>query len=242
MKRLPIGTFVNMTTVTVGSLIGIALQQVFPANIQAIIFQAIGLGTILIGIQMSLKLPNGYMLIFIFSLILGGLLGEIIGIQEMLKSLGDLLKNTFQVGDENFSEGMITAFLLFCIGSMTIVGAIEEGIQGKRELLFIKSTLDGITSIALASTYGIGILFSIFPMLIFQGGITVLANRLQGFFTEKIIAQLSAVGGVLIIGIAINMLQLGTINVEDLLPSLLVVVVLTVTYDKINRRKKNRTN
>ncbi|MCG8330951.1 MAG: DUF554 domain-containing protein [Chitinophagales bacterium] len=230
--HLPIGTFINMLTVTVGSLIGLWLQQLFPQNVQSIIFQAIGLGTLVIGIQMALKVPNGYLLVFIFSLILGGVLGELMRLDMLLETWGESMKQLFNVEDSRFTEGLITAFLLFCIGSMTIIGAIEEGLQGKRELLYIKSTLDGISSIAFASTYGIGVLFSIIPMLILQGGVTVLARQMQRFFTPVLIAQLTAVGGVLIIAIGIRILNLGEINVENLLPSLLVVVVLSLVYER----------
>ena len=225
--HLPWGTFINMVTVTIGSLIGMQLQQIFPANIQLIIFQAIGLGTLVLGIKMSLKVPDGYLLIFIFSLILGGVIGEFIGLKEVFEGLGDTIKSTIGVENDRFSEGLITAFLLFCVGSMTIVGAIEEGLEGKRELLLIKSTLDGISSIAFAATYGISVLFSIIPMLIFQGGLTLLAGRLRHVFTPTIIDVLNAVGGALIIAIGINLLDLGKINIENLLPSLIVVVVLT---------------
>jgi hypothetical protein len=230
--RLPIGTFVNMLTVAIGSLIGLWLQQLFPENVQAIIFQAIGLGVLILGIQMALKTPEGYLLVFIFSLILGGVIGELIRLDLILNHLGDSLKSMVAVEDSRFTEGLVTAFLLFCVGSVTIVGAIEEGLQGKRTLLYIKSTLDGITSIAFASTYGIGVLFSIFPMLILQGGMTLLARQLQSFFTEVILAQLTAVGGVLIIAISIRMLNLGEVNIENLLPSLLIVVILSAIYER----------
>lgn len=233
--RLPIGTFINMATVTIGSLLGMYLQNSFPPNIHAIIFQAIGLGTILIGMQMSFKIPDGYLLILIFSLIGGGILGELIHLDVLLQNASEWLKNSLHISNEKFTEGLITAFLLFCIGSMTIVGAIEEGISGKRELLMVKSLLDGVTSIAFASTYGIGVLFSILPMLFFQGGMTILAVQLQHIFTEKIIAMISAVGGMLIIGIAINLLQLGTINIENLLPSLILAVVFTAVYERFQQ-------
>ena len=236
-KRLPIATFINMTTVVIGSLIGLWLNDVFPENIKAIIFQAIGLGTLVIGVSMSLKIPEGYLLIFIFSLILGGIFGELMGLDAILANLGDTLKNSLNIGDAKFTDGLVTAFLLFCVGSMTIVGAIEEGLHGKRELLLVKSTLDGITSIAFASTYGIGVLFSIIPMLILQGGMTVAAGSLERFFTKNIIALISAVGGALIIAIGINMLELGKINIENLLPSLLVVTLLTWAFDTFQNRK-----
>ncbi len=233
MKNWPIGTFVNMLTVAIGSLIGMWLQQVFPPNIQAMIFQAIGLGVVVIGIIMSLKIPDGYLLIFIFSLILGGIIGELIHLKTILESMGETLKAGFGVTDGGFTKGLITAFLLFCVGSMTIIGAIEEGLRGKRELLFVKSTLDGISSIAFAATYGIGVLFSIIPLLLFQGGITLLARQMEHFFTKNIIDTLSAVGGALILAIGINLLKLGQISIENLLPSLIVVVILTSVYEKV---------
>lgn len=226
-RHLPWGTFINMGTVTIGSLIGMQLQQIFPESVQLIIFQAIGLGTLVLGIKMSLKIPDGYLLIFIFSLILGGVIGEMMGLKELLEGIGDAIKTSFSIENDRFSEGLITAFLLFCVGSMTIVGAIEEGLKGNKELLLIKSTLDGISSIAFASTYGVSVLFSIIPMLIFQGGITILAGNLRHFFTATIIDVLNAVGGALIIAIGINLLNLGKMNIENLLPSLVVVVILT---------------
>jgi uncharacterized membrane protein YqgA involved in biofilm formation len=237
-KLMPIATFVNMLTVVIGSLLGLWLQQFFPPNIEAIIFQAIGLGVLVIGISMALKVPDGYFLIFIFSLIIGGILGELLSVQTAINHWGDTLRDSLSIGDERFTEGLVTAFILFCVGSITIVGAIEEGLYGKRELLLIKSTLDGFTSIAFASTYGIGVLFSIFPMLIVQGGLTVLASAGKRFFTETIIAQLSAVGGVLIVAVSINMLKLGTMNIENLLPAILVVVLLTWGYDRVKAYRK----
>lgn len=238
MMKLPIGTFINMASVTIGSLIGLQLQQVFPADVQAIIFQAIGLATLLIGIFMATKLPDDYILILIFSLIIGGVTGELLDLQQGLQHLGDWVQNQLQVGDTQFTEGLITAFLLFCIGSMTMVGAIEEGLRGKRELLMIKSTLDGISSIAFAATYGIGVLFSIVPMLIFQGGLTVLAQKLQYVFTEKIITVLTSVGGLLILGLGFNLLNIAQINIENLLPSLIFVIIFTPLKDKFSLMKK----
>ncbi len=231
-KRLPIGTLINIGTIIIGSLIGMGFQQTFPPNVKVIIFQALGLATLLIGIQMSLKMPEGYLLVIIFSLIIGGIMGEILQLDQQLQSLGAWLKTTLNIGDEKFTEGLITASLLYCVGSMVIVGAIEEGISGNRELLMVKSALDGVSSIAFASTYGIGVLFSIFPMLLIQGGITILANQVKHFFTPTIIAQLSSVGGLLILSIAIKLLNLGDINIENLLPSLVIVVLFTWIYDK----------
>lgn len=236
-KSMPIGTIVNVISVIIGSVIGILLKQFFDAGIQQIVFQAVGLGTILIGLRMMWKLPDGYLLIFIFSLIFGGIIGQLCHIDLFLVDLSEDLKRLVNNSDSTFTEGLITAFLLFCIGSMTIVGAMEEGISQKRELLYIKSMLDGFTSVALASTYGIGVAFSVIPMFIFQGGLTIMAGSLKKVFTEKVIDSLSAVGGVLIIGISINLLQLGKINLENLLPSLVIVIILASFLEKKQKFK-----
>lgn len=227
MKYLPTGTLINTVAIVLGSLLGLFLKQFFTEGMEMIIFQALGLGTILIGLKMSLKLPDGYMLVCIFSLVLGGIVGELIHLDDIILSLSDSLKSVSGSSDASFSEGLITAFLLFCIGSMTIVGAIEEGLNDNRELLIVKSTLDGFSSIALAATLGVGVLFSVIPLLIFQGGLTLSAKRLKPVFDKTTIDVLSSVGGILIIGISINLLKLGQINLENLLPSLVICIILT---------------
>lgn len=234
----PKATFVNMLTVTIGSLIGLWLKQFFSEDIQDIVFQAVGLGTLLIGIKMALRLPDGYLLVFMFSLIIGAILGQLVRVDLIFNDFSDSLKLVIGNSDSQFSEGLITAFLLFCVGSMTIVGALEEGLHNKKELLYVKSMLDGFSSIALASTYGIGVLFSIIPMLIFQGGLTMLAFRLKHIFSQNVQDSLSAVGGMLIIGISILLLKLGEISLENLLPSLLVVSILAYYLEKYQLKKE----
>lgn len=224
---LPLGTLVNVASVILGSLIGLALQQVFSEEIKEIVFQAIGLGTILIGINMSLKLPDGYMLLLIFSLIVGGIMGELIHLDQLILELSESLKTLTGSTESRFSEGLITAFLLFCIGSMTILGAIEEGLSQKRDLLYVKSTLDGFSSIALSASLGVGVLFSVIPMLVFQGGLTLIAGKIQKLFDADTLGLISAVGGLLIIGISINILGLGNINLEKLLPSIFVSILMS---------------
>ncbi|MEM9991668.1 MAG: DUF554 family protein, partial [Bacteroidota bacterium] len=160
------------------------------------------------------------------------ILGESLQLNTQMENLSDTLKNAIQLENEHFSEGLVTAFILFCVGSMTILGAIEEGVSGKRELLSVKSLLDGTVSIAFASTYGVGVLFCVLPMLIFQGGITLLAVKMQRFFKENVIATISSVGGILIIGISINLLQLGSINIENLLPAIVLGIILSGLYER----------
>ena len=234
MNRLPVGTFINMVTVIIGSLIGLMLQQVFPESIQSIVFQAVGLGVLIIGIQMSLKVQEGMLVIFIFSLIIGGIIGEAIGVKDFLDGCEVWMKTNFKMGEPRFSEGLIAAFILFCASPMTIVGAIEEGVQNKRELLLVKSALDGITALALASSYGgIGVLLSVIPMLIIQGGLTMLAVKAKPLFNKNTMAQISAVGGVLLIALSIKILELAEFFVANLLPALVVCVLLMWGYSKL---------
>jgi uncharacterized protein len=237
MLTWPKATIINMITVTIGSLIGLWLKQFFSEDVQEIVFQAVGLGTLLIGISMALRLPEGYLLIFMFSLIIGAILGQMVRVDLAFNEVSEELKIFIGNGDATFSEGLITAFLLFCVGSMTIIGALEEGMHGKRELLYVKAMLDGFSSIALASTYGIGVLFSIIPMFLFQGGITVLANKLKSIFSRQVMDSLSAVGGILILGISFRLLKFGNIWLENLLPSLIIIVLLAFFYEKYQDAK-----
>jgi uncharacterized membrane protein YqgA involved in biofilm formation len=133
-------------------------------------------------------------------------------------------------GDSRFTEGLVTAFLIFCIGPMTVVGALDEGIRADHNLLFAKSILDCFMSIALASTFGLGVAFSILPLFIFQYGITLLGLGAQSVFSEVVVNQLTAVGGVLILGLGINLLELRRLRVANLLPALVVVVILALIF------------
>ncbi|MEA3308202.1 MAG: DUF554 domain-containing protein [Chloroflexota bacterium] len=222
---MPIGSLVNAITVLVGSAIGMSLRHKFPQKIQAIIFQAVGLATLVLGMKMALQSEN--FLVLIFSLIGGGIWGELSRLDMRLEKLGEFLKASLGAQDERFTEGLVTAFLIFCVGSMTFVGALNEGLSGDRTLIFTKAILDGFTSMALASVYGGGVLLSALPLFLVQASISLLARQFQGFFTPLLINQLSAVGGVLILGIGINLLEIKQIKTTSLLPALVVVVILT---------------
>ncbi|MFP4345362.1 MAG: DUF554 domain-containing protein [Anaerolineales bacterium] len=225
---MPIGSFVNTGAVIVGSALGLLLRSRFPQKIKVIIFQAIGLATLVLGMEMALQ--TGNFLVLIFSLILGGIVGELVQLERGLERLGERLKARINAGDERFTEGLVTAFLIFCIGSMTFVGALNEGLSGDRTLIFTKALLDGFTSIALAAVYGLGVMFSALPLLLIQGGISLLARQFQDFFTPLLINELTAVGGVLILGIGISLLEIKRLRTTNLLPALLVVVLLTLLF------------
>jgi len=219
------GTLVNAVSVVIGSLIGIFLRGRFPERIKSIVFQGIGLATLFIGFQMALK--TGNLIVLFFSMLIGAVIGEFLNIEGRIEGFGNLVKSKFSSGEDKFVEGFITAFLIFCMGSMTIVGSIEDGLNGNPNILYAKSMLDGFASISLASVLGVGVLFSAIPLLLYQGGITMLASLSKAFFTEAVVNELSAAGGIILIGLGINLLEIRRIRVANLLPSLVVSAAIT---------------
>ncbi len=222
------GTIINVATVLTGSVIGIVFSKKLPDKIIKLIFQSIGLFTIFLGLNMAFKTSN--YLIMIFSLILGAIIGEWIDIDKYINQLGNFLKTKLKSENQYFSEGLITGFLLFCMGSMTILGAIEEGMGGKPDLLITKSLLDGFSSMALASTMGLGVLFSIIPLFLYQGGLTLLAKILGDYSNEIIINELTAVGGIILLAIGLNILQISKIKAVNLLPALIFAVAFAIIF------------
>jgi len=224
------GTALNVLTVAAGSLLGAFFGSRIPVRISRIVFQAIGLFTLLIGMSMALKTQR--ILIPVFSLILGSALGEWLDLDAAIGRLGAWVKGRTNAapgtnaGAATFSEGMITAFLLFCVGSMTILGAFEEGTRGDSSLLITKAVMDGFSSLALASALGIGVLFSIVPLLVFQGGLTLAAAGLGEFIPLPVIAEMSAVGGLMLLGLGLSILEIKKIKVVNMLPALLVGALL----------------
>lgn len=178
---------------------------------------------------MALQVQN--ILVLIFSILIGGALGEGLRLHDRFIRLGDNIKAKINVGNEKFTEGLITAFLLFCVGSLTIVGALEEGLNNDPSLIYTKSMLDGFSSMVLASTYGIGVLFAALPLVIFQSSITLSAEWLQPFLSELVIDQMSATGGVIILGLGINLLEIKSLRITNMLPALLIVIILTLLTD-----------
>ena len=222
------GTIINVIAVIIGSIFGLVIRSKIPKKLINTAFQGVGLFTIILGIIMSIKINN--LLIMIFSIVAGSIIGEIIDIDKRINNFGERLKKLIKGKNDRFAEGFVTAFLLYCIGSMTILGAIEEGLGGIPNLLVAKSILDGFSSIILSATMGIGVLFSFIPLFIFQGGLTILASSLQFIFTNIIINELSAVGGVLLLGLGISILDIKKIKILNMLPSLILVVILTYFF------------
>jgi len=223
-----LGTFVNVLAIILGCIIGLLIKSKIPERINKIIFQVIGLFTITLGITMAIKTNN--FLIVVFSLIIGSIIGELFDIEKYLENLSQTLKNKLKSSNDKFSEGFITATLIYCIGPMAILGSIEEGLGNDPNLLFAKSILDGVASIALSSALGIGVIFSTLPLLIYQGGITLFAGYVSKYLNDALIVELSAVGGILLLGLGMNIAEIKKFKVVNMLPSLLVVVILSYFF------------
>lgn len=216
------GTLINAGAVIVGSSLGLLLKKGLPDKYNAIYFQAVGLFTIVLGIQMALKITVP--LLVVFSLIAGGLTGELLKLELRMNRFGDFLKKKFKFGNENFTEGLVTAFLLFCMGSMSILGPVEEGLTGKiSELLKAKSLMDGFSSLLLTSALGIGVLFSVIPLLIYQGSITLLVQWLGQDIPENYINEITVIGGILLIGLALDILGIKKLKILNMLPALIYI-------------------
>ena len=219
-----IGTIVNTVAVILGGGIGLLLKKNMPPRITSIYFQAIGLFTLAIGISMIVKMDH--ILIIVSSLAIGSLLGEWFNIESATERMSSYFKKRFKIGNEKFSEGLITSFLLFCIGSLTILGTIQEGTGVSSDLLFTKSFMDFFSAILLASAFGIGVIFSAVPLFIYQALLTVLAMYAGSFLNPEIILGLTNIGGIMLIGLGINILEIKKLRIFNMTPALLIVIVM----------------
>jgi len=222
------GTIINILAIIVGSIIGLLIHSNLPDRIKKIVFQAIGLFTAFLGISMALK--TNEILIMIFSIVIGAIIGEVLKLEEYLEKIGNIAKRKLKSKNEKFIEGFVTSFLLFSIGSMTILGSIEQGLGDEPKLLIAKSILDGFSSVILASSFGFGVLLSIIPVFFTEMGITIFAKWIDKYLEVAVIDELTAVGGLLLIGLAINILEIKKIKVTNMLPALVVVVIIAYFF------------
>ena len=217
---IPLGAIINALGITIGSLVGLAFGARLPERVRAIVFQGLGLCVLVIGFKMALLTQNP--LIVIVSIVIG----EMIGLEARLIRVGDWLKGRLKSSNPLFTEGMVNASVLFCIGAMAIIGSFDEGLRGDRAVVLSKTIIDSFAALAMASAYGLGVLFSAIPVLIYQGALTLLAGSLQSWLDPATMTELTAVGGTLIIGIGLNMLEITRISLSNMLPALLAVVGL----------------
>ena len=231
-----LGTIVNVAAVIVGSAGGLVLKKVLSKRITETVMQGVGLAVMIIGLSGALgaiftvadgALSSNYIMLMIISLAVGALIGELLKIESRLDSFGKFIESKFAKAGETstFAQGFVTATLIFCVGSMAIVGALEDGIHQNSTILFAKSTLDGITAMILASTMGIGVLFSAVTVGVYQGIITSLAIFAAPQLDEMVITQMSLIGSVLILAIGMNMLKIAKIKAGNLLPAIFIPII-----------------
>ena len=199
-----IGTIVNVVAIVIGSLVGLFFARFFTERFRTVIMQGLALSIILIGMSMAVKTTN--ILIVIGSMVLGGATGELLRIEDRLESLGERLKRRFRSDSATFVTGFVTASLVYCVGAMAVVGSLDEGIRHDPHILLAKSLLDGVASIAFASTLGVGVIFSAISVFVYQGALTILGMLFGALLSETMIAELTASGGLLILGIGLNIL------------------------------------
>ena len=215
-----IGTLINAAAVAAGGTIGLLLKGKIPEKLAENIARAIGLGVCIIGITSAIK---GDLMLLVVSLALGTLIGELLNIEDGLNTLGQWLQKSVSRKEENstFAEGFVAATLLFCVGAMAVVGSIESGLGNERSIIYAKSILDGVCAMVLASSLGLGVLFSAAVILLYQGSIELFAGFMQNILTEALIVQISAAGGVMIFAIGLNVVLNAKIKAANLLPGLL---------------------
>ncbi|MCT4563410.1 MAG: DUF554 domain-containing protein [Maledivibacter sp.] len=243
-----LGTIVNVFAIIMGSTVGLIFRGGIPEKYNKTVLQSISLAVILIGIMNALKTEN--MLLLIFSLAIGSILGEFLRIEDRLEGLGKIIEHKiekievfakvklkflekpfgrlFSNTSDSISKGFVNASLIYCVGSMAIIGALESGLTNNHQTLFAKSILDGISSIAFTSSLGIGVLFSAIPVFLYQGFITITASFMKPFLVDFVITEMSAVGGLLIFGLGLNMLEIKKIKVGNMLPAIFIPLLFYI--------------
>ncbi len=221
------GTLVNTGAVVAGSLLGVMIGKRLPDRVKTIVMQALGLSVVLIGLQMALSGTRP--LLVIGSLLLGAVTGELMDVEGRIAAVGEWLKRRFRSESSTFVQGFVTASVLYCTGAMVIVGSIRDGTVGDPSILYVKSLLDGVASIAFASSLGSGVAFSALSVFVVQGSITLLASKLAFLQGPGVIEAVTATGGLLILGIGINILEIKQIRVGNLVPAL-VYAILAALY------------
>ncbi|MGI5824441.1 MAG: DUF554 domain-containing protein [Bacillota bacterium] len=221
-----LGTIVNCATIIVGSLVGILLHKGLPEKLSNTVMMGVALCVLYIGISGSLEGENT--IITIISVVVGGVIGYLLDLDGKLNRLGQWIEGKFKkTGNSRHSiaEAFVSSSILYCVGAMAIVGSLQSGLTGNHEMLFTKSILDGISSVIFASSLGIGTIFSVFAVLIYQGSITLLAQWISPYLNDAVIADMTCAGSILIIGLALNLLKLTDIKVANYLPAIFLPIL-----------------
>jgi len=228
------GTIINVATVIAGGTLGTLLGEKLPSRIRHIVMQGVGLVTLAVGMSMAITTKN--FLLVLISIIIGGMLGEWWGLEERLDTAGKWLEAKASrfplLARGEFTKGFVTASLVFCVGPMTILGSIQDGLAGDYTLLAIKSVLDGFSALAFAASMGMGVTFSAVTVLVYQGALTLGASLFQNVLTDTIVTEMTATGGVMILGIGLLLLEIKRVRVANFLPALAIAPLLVALWEK----------
>ncbi|HET7580529.1 MAG TPA: DUF554 domain-containing protein [Bacillales bacterium] len=223
-----LGTLVNAAAIVVGTFIGSFLTRI-PEKIKETIMKAIGLAVVILGIEMGMKSEK--FLIVIASLAIGGVIGEWINLEDQLNRVGRWLERKVGEGHGNVAKAFVTATLVFLVGALSIVGALDSGLRHDHTVLYTKAMLDGFCSLLFTTTLGIGVIFSVIPVLIYEGGIALFATQINHWVPQGLldffISEMTATGGIMILAIGLNLIEITAIRTANLLPGLVVVAVLS---------------
>lgn len=222
------GTLVNSTAVLAGSLFGLFAGKYITESLRGTLMNTLGLAVAVIGLKMALSAEN--LIPMVACLLLGGMTGELMRIEDGVAWVGERLKQRFRSNSPTFVQGFAAATVLYLTGAMMIVGCITEGTTGDGSILFLKSILDGVASVALASTLGVGVAFSALSVFVVQGGLTLAASHIAFLQQPPVLAAITATGGMIILGIGINLLELKAIRVGNLIPALVYAAVYALFF------------
>lgn len=227
-----LGSIVNAAAIVLGATLGTLLKKGLPKRFGDLVIATLGLFTVVLGVSFAMKTEHS--LIVIFSLLLGAAIGEWIDIEKRLDSFGNMVQSKLKGFKGNFSQGFVTASLLFCVGSLAIMGSLQSGLANNHNTLFTKSIMDGVISIVFASTLGIGVAASALPVFIYQGIITLLAAFLQPYLSAEVVLEMTATGGILLMGVGLNILEIKKIRVGNLIPAIFIPIIIMTIMQQLN--------
>ncbi len=219
-----LGTIANAGAIIIGGIAGSFFRKGISERFSNIIMTVLGLFTLVLGMMFAVDSQNA--LVVVFSLVIGSVIGEWIDIEKRMNDLGDYVQDKLNSGEGSFSKGFVTASLLFCVGTMSIMGSLQSGLMNDHKILLMKSILDGTISVVFASTLGIGVVLSSLPVLVYQGSIALLASSVAPYLSEAVITEMTAVGGVLLVGMGINLLEIKKLKVGNMLPAIFLPIIL----------------
>lgn len=219
-----LGAAANALGIFAGGIIGIFMKKGLPKRFGDSVMYALGLFTF--GLGVTFFIQSKEVMVLILSLVLGTLIGELIDIEKRLENLGNSLQSRFKGAKGRFSEGFVTASLLFCVGSMAIMGSLQSGLAGNHQVLFAKTIMDTVAAIIFTAAMGFGVALSSVPVLLYEGGLTLAASAVAPYLGDAVVNEMTAVGGVLLIGLALSILDIKKIRVGNMLPGIFLPIII----------------